>query len=63
MDKGVHTFTKGISMKLNVIERLEFELTYYNVTVEYGSHYTTGYLPLYDKSYIIKLWYELKGNL
>ena len=35
--KGVHTFPKGISSKVNtrelVIARLEFELAYYDVTV------------------------------
>ena len=28
MDKEVPTFPKGISLKDNVVERLEFELTY-----------------------------------
>ena len=28
-DKGVHTFLKGISTKVNLIERLEFEPKYY----------------------------------
>ena len=27
-DKKIHTFSKGISPKVNVIERLEFELAY-----------------------------------
>ena len=30
-DKGLHTFLKGISLKVNVIGRPEFELTSYNV--------------------------------
>ena len=29
--KGVHTFHKGISQKVNVIARLEFKLAYYNI--------------------------------
>ena len=29
-DKGVHTFPKRIHPKVNVIVRLEFELTYYD---------------------------------
>ena len=41
MDKGVHTFPKGISPKVNVIVRLKFELTYNGVTVQHVSHYTT----------------------
>ena len=32
-DKGVHAFLKGISLKVNVIAQLEFELAYNNVTV------------------------------
>ena len=39
--KGVHTFPKGICLKVNVIERLEFKLTYYNSTVRSFNHYTT----------------------
>ena len=38
-DKEVHTFPKGISLKVNVIARLEFELTYYNSTVLRFNHY------------------------
>ena len=44
-NKDVHTFPKGISPKVNVIARLEFELAYYDVTVHYVSHYDTG-IPL-----------------
>ena len=36
-----HIFPKGISAKVNVIAWLEFELTYYNVTVQHVNHYTT----------------------
>ena len=41
-DKGVHTFPKGICAKVNVIARLEYELTYYDSTVIRYNHYTTG---------------------
>ena len=34
-NKGVHTFPK-----VNVIARLEFELTYLEITIQYFSHYT-----------------------
>ena len=34
-NKDVHTFSKGISAKVNVIARLEFELAYYDVIVQY----------------------------
>ena len=39
-DKLVHTFPKGISLKVNVIARLEFELTYYDAAVQHISHYS-----------------------
>ena len=32
-DKWVHTFPKGISLKMNLIARLEFEFAYYDVAV------------------------------
>ena len=38
MDKEVHTFLKEISLKENVIERLEFLLTYFKSTVLHFSH-------------------------
>ena len=40
-DKGVHTFLKGISPKVNVIAQLEFELCYFEVSVQYFNHYAT----------------------
>ena len=39
-DEEVHTFPNGICMKVNVIAQLEFELTYFQFTVKYISHYT-----------------------
>ena len=41
-DKGVHTFPKGISPKLNFISRLEFELAYFKAAVLYLSHHAMG---------------------
>ena len=32
-DKGVHIFPKGIFSKVNIIARLQFELTYYDSIV------------------------------
>ena len=32
-DKGAHTFPKGISLKVDVIMRPEFQLAYYDVAV------------------------------
>ena len=40
-DKGFYTFPKGICPKVNVITRLEYELTYYNSAVHCFNHYTT----------------------
>ena len=39
------TFPKGISTKGNVISRLEFELAYFETTVQHFSHYATWALP------------------
>ena len=34
-DKEIHNFPKGISPKLNIMARLEFELAYYEVAVQH----------------------------
>ena len=47
-EKGVHAFPKGISPEMNVIVRLEFELAFYDVTVDHASHYATGNLPTWN---------------
>ena len=44
-DKGVHAFSKGISMKVNITVCLEFEAAYFKVTVQYFSYYVMGNLP------------------
>ena len=41
----IHTFPKGISLKVIVIARLEFELTHYDVVVQHVSHFATSSLP------------------
>ena len=43
--KRSHTFPKSISPKVNVIARLEFELSNYYVAVQHISHYATVTLP------------------
>ena len=43
-DKGVNTFIKVISPKVNVIAGLEFELASNAVTVQHVSHCATGTL-------------------
>ena len=45
-DKGVHTFPKGICPKVNVIARLDFQLTYYDSEVHRFNHYTTRTPPV-----------------
>ena len=37
--KGLHTFPKGISLKVNAIAWLEFELAFFKAAVHYFSHY------------------------
>ena len=41
-NKMVHSFSKGINSKVNVIERLEFELTYFDIVVQHVSYYAKG---------------------
>ena len=40
MDKEVHI--KGICLKVNVMVRLEFELVYFDIAVEYVKHSAMG---------------------
>ena len=47
-DKRIHTFSKGIRLKVNVIAILEFELSYFKVTVQHFSHYATGTSSSYE---------------
>ena len=42
--RSFHTFFDCISLKVNIIARLEFELAYYDVEVRHLSHYTPGFL-------------------
>ena len=37
-DKVVHTFPEGISLKINVIVGLPFQLAYFEATVQHFSH-------------------------
>ena len=38
----IHSFPKGISPTVNVIEQFGFELAYSGVRVQYASHYAVG---------------------
>ena len=40
--KRVHAFSRGISPKVNVITRSEFDLTYFEAEVQYFCHKATG---------------------
>ena len=44
--KWVHTFPKGISLKVNVIVQLEFELVLYDATVQHVNHYAMVIPPI-----------------
>ena len=46
--KGLHTFFKGISLKVNVLVRLE--VAYSDVAVQYINHYTTAISYLFKFS-------------
>ena len=40
-DKEAHIFPKGISSKVNILGRLEFEVIYFDYTVHHVSRYAT----------------------
>ena len=44
-NKGVRTFPEGISTKVNVIARLEFEFTYFEVATQHFTHYAMETFP------------------
>ena len=50
VDKGVHTFPKGICPKGNIIARLEYELAYYDSAVHRFNHYTTILFCFFEQS-------------
>ena len=45
--KEVHTFPKGVSIKVNAMAQLVFELAYNNITIQDVSHNAMGTLPSY----------------
>ena len=59
---GVHTFPNRIYPKVNVIERLEFELTYYYPEVQYFNHYNTE-TPLMTVGKYAGIWDNLYESL
>ena len=38
----IHSFYKGISPNVNIIERQKLELTFYDAAVQYAYHHATG---------------------
>ena len=52
-DKEVHTFLKDICPKVNVIERVETELAYYDPSIHSFNHYTTRTPMKYGKYFMI----------
>ena len=42
MGVGIRLFLSGISLKANVIERLEFALFYFKAAVQHFGHYVLG---------------------
>ena len=49
--RGFITFPQGISLKVNIIAQLEFELVYHGVAFQHISHFSRGSSP---PGYIIK---------
>ena len=45
ISREVHIFPKGINRKVNVMVQVEFKLVYYDVIVQFVSHYTMGGSP------------------
>ena len=51
LDKWVHTFPKGKSLKVAEIVRLDLELVYHQAVVLYFSYYATGTPFLFNSSF------------
>ena len=63
-DKGVHNFLKVISVKVNIIRQLEFELAYFEATVqplhpeEYHSFYLYIDISLMLNMFSVKIFFK-----
>ena len=51
----VYIFPESIGPNVNVIARLKFEITYYNVVVQHVSFYPTESSPFFDFSIVKKM--------
>ena len=64
--KGINAFPKGINLEVDVIARLEFEVVYFEATVQYASHFATEDFSTYIKNSYLKLklfenyYYEIR---
>ena len=58
-DKEVCTFAKGVCLKVNIIIQLEFELTYFETTVQHFSRYAKRIPPLFQRRYRHKYYLSL----
>ena len=47
VDESIHTFSKDITLKVNIIAQQEFELLHYYITVYHMIHYATWTPPAY----------------
>ena len=45
-DKGIYTFPKGVSLRVNMIAWLEFEFAYFEAAVRHFDFYATPTPPL-----------------
>ena len=62
-EKGIHTFPRSICLKVNVIERLKFELVFYDDAVQHVNHYTTeSVLPNSDVREVLITHGNIKLN-
>ena len=63
--KGVDTFPKSISLKVNVLVRPEFKLAYFETAVQHFSHYAflstkcKIFLVLYTEIILFKIFFNL----
>ena len=58
-DKEIHTFSKGISLNVDIILRLELELAYFEAVVQHFCHYTMGtHLTFVELKFRQEKWYK-----
>ena len=60
--RKLNIFSKGISLKVNVVAWIEFELTHFKVAIQHFSHYAKGTPKLEVGSYKTFLSYKKTRN-